>query len=158
MARINIPIPANTFPTRIELYVDGELNRSGGVQPGAITASVKIPNGYDIDDCDIRVLPCDQTGKVVGRGHVFVRGELLPAPLEDSCKEDSCKEDSCEEDSCETSEIQPESTVEVSISRPEVDEDTSDDSSDLDVEEDVELRDDTVNEVIIDEIDEDSRF
>ena len=73
-----IPIPSNQFPTRIEVYYNGELNRSGGVQPGATEATIKLP--ADISECEIRIIPCDSQGKPVGRGHVYQDETLVPEP------------------------------------------------------------------------------
>jgi len=76
--RITIPIPVSDCPTRIEVYQNDKLNRNGGVQPGATEASIKLP--APIEECEIRIIPCDMQGKPVGRGYVYEDETVKPEP------------------------------------------------------------------------------
>lgn len=125
MSRIIIPIPASQFPTRIEVYHNGELNRSGGVQPGATETSVKIP--ADISECEIRIIPCNSQGQAVGRGYVYKDETLVPEPPVHTDPPTECPEDVSENACCgkpeecegttESSEIKVEQSPDVQLVR-----------------------------------------
>ncbi len=76
--RITIPIPKSDSLTRIEVYYNDKQNRSGGVQAGATEASIKLP--APIEECEIRIIPCDTQGKPVGRGYVYEDKTVKPEP------------------------------------------------------------------------------
>ncbi len=138
--RIIIPIPPSTFPTRIEVHHNGELNRSGGVQPGATEASIKLP--APAEECEIRVIPCDAQGKSVGRGHVYRDDTLVPEPPvytdppaeypENTSDDECCGEPESCEGIIESSEIEFNAPASVEVTRSEVDE--TDDEDDFDEE------------------------
>lgn len=137
-----IPIPDSSFPTRIEVYYDGELNRTGGVQAGATEASIKLP--APVEECEIRIIPCDQQGKPVGRGHIYKDESIQPEPPEHTdppaaeCDQPECSDDECDgecdgEGACESSEVEADAAASVVIERAEADEpaeESSDESAD----------------------------
>lgn len=98
MTRKIIPIPSSQFPTRIEVYYKGELNRIGGVQPGASEANIKLPG--DISECEIRIIPCNSQGKPVGRGHVYQDETLMPEPPVHTDPPAECPEGASEDVCC----------------------------------------------------------
>ncbi len=123
MLRKIVPIPPSQFPTRIEVYHKGELNRTGGVQPGATEANIKLP--ADISECEIRIIPCDQQGKPVGRGHVYIDETLVPEPPAHTDPPAECPEGASEDACCgkpkecegttESSEIEVEQSPDVQL-------------------------------------------
>lgn len=74
--KIVIPIPASQFPTKIEVYYKGELNRSGGVQAGTLEAELRLP--ASVSECEIRIIPCNQQGQPVGRGFLYKDSHIIP--------------------------------------------------------------------------------
>lgn len=118
--RRTIQIPYSQFPTRIEVHHDGELVRSGGVQPGMTEATVKLP--APIEECQIKIIPCDQQGKPVGRGHIYVDDSIKPEPPA-IIKPPVEPEDECGEQcdgTCENTEVVVDVAAEVTLERPEV--------------------------------------
>ena len=123
--RITVPIPESQSPTKIEVYHNGKLNRHGGVQPGATEASIKIP--APLEECEIRIIPCDTLGNPSGRGHVYQDSSLVPEPpvnIDPPAQVCDCEDECCgvTEDRAEVTEIVPDASASVVVERPEVDE------------------------------------
>lgn len=152
--RISVTIPESIYPTRIEVYKDGELNRWGGVQPGVTETKVKLPIDTPVDECMIRVFPCREDGQPIGQGYILVDGELRPyqpkimealkkeeealkkeaeephqPDSDETCENTGCESDeSCDEgQDSEISEVAPCNEAEVVLDRPVELEDESED-------------------------------
>lgn len=122
--RITIPIPQSEFPTKIEVYHDGKLNRHGGVQSGATEATIKIP--APLDECEIKIIPCDALGNPAGRGYTYQDENLVPEPpVNTDPPAEPSEEDECcggMVDCAEVTELVPDAHASVVVERPEVDE------------------------------------
>ncbi|MHA2135970.1 MAG: hypothetical protein ACW99J_19090 [Candidatus Thorarchaeota archaeon] len=117
--QITIPLPNSQYPTRIEVYYQGVLNRHGGVAAGTTERKIKLPAA--VEECEIRIIPCDERGKPVGSGQVYIDTESKPVAETDPPESDEVS-DECGKDACESSEIVANTEASVAIARPEVDE------------------------------------
>ena len=78
--RVTVPVPMSDTSTKVEVYYEGKLNRHGGVEAGRTEAKIKLP--APLEDCEIRVIPCDALGNPCGRGYVYTDGALVPEGVE----------------------------------------------------------------------------
>jgi hypothetical protein len=116
--QITIPLPDSQYPTRIEVYYQGELNRHGGVAAGTQEVKIKLP--APVEECEIRIIPCDERGKPVGSGQAYVDPESKPVAETDPSESDEVS-DECGKDACESSEIVANAEASVAIARLEID-------------------------------------
>lgn len=120
MSRVEIKIPDSEYNTRIEVYYRGELNRSGEVASGQMSASVKLPEGAEINDCEIKLIPWHQ-GKAMGPGYIYQPEGCVAAPPvfdEPPVEEDDCGE-RCDGDVSESIDLMSECSSTVVIERSE---------------------------------------
>jgi hypothetical protein len=120
--RTTIPVPQTEYQTRIEVYLEGRLNREGCVQGDKTEVSLKLP--APIEECEIRIIPCNAQGKPVGRGFVYQDQSLRPEPPinTDPPVEPDEEPGEPDEDDCESSEIVCDDETSISIEEPEADE------------------------------------